>query len=307
MRRSSNNLIKSLIILILALGVAGASTYAWISSNNSARIDGFNLEIKGDSNLLISLSGENGSYKSAISKADIEQYLLDKYGSSFKLTPATSDNGKSFTDLDGSTDDISYASITLYFQSNAKQDIFLSSNPLSNFVISERREGASGNVIDAWKELDTVYGQSSVIEKGSKVYASAMNAIRVSFVEGDNAVVWYPNPDKGFNGDYNYKSLPEFVPYSLSTDYLNEVFGYNLSVPGYYSTLCSKNYADMESGNYIIADKLLTLEYDEANGSYRGELTVNIWLEGWDGDCIDSIVDDILTINLQFQSALVIE
>jgi hypothetical protein len=106
MRRSGNNLIKSLIILILALGVAGASTYAWISGNNSTRIDGFNLEIKGDSNLLISLSGENGSYKSAISTAEIEQYLLDKYGSSFKLTPATSSDGKSFTDLDDSTDDI---------------------------------------------------------------------------------------------------------------------------------------------------------------------------------------------------------
>ena len=47
MRRSSNNLIKSLIVLILALGVAGASTYEWISSNNSAKIDGFNLEIRG--------------------------------------------------------------------------------------------------------------------------------------------------------------------------------------------------------------------------------------------------------------------
>lgn len=306
MRRSSNNLIKSLFVLILALGVAGASTYAWISSNNSAKIDGFNLEIKGDTNLLISLSGESGTFKSSISKAEIEEYLIANHGENFKLTPATSSDGKAFADLDGSTDDISYASITLYFQSNAKQDIFLSSNPDLNYVTSERRESASGNVIDAWKELDTVYGQSSIIPKGSKVYASAMNAIRVSFVEGDNAVVWYPNPDKGFSGDYNYKSLPDFTCYSLSTDYLNEVFGYNLSVPSDYQTLCSKDYYDMEAGNYIIGDKLLTLD-DEANGSYRGELTVNIWLEGWDGDCIDSIVDDILTIKLQFQSALVSE
>ena len=79
-------------------------------------------------------------------------------------------------------------------------------------------------------------------------------------------MVWNPNPDKGFNGDYNYRACR--ICYSLSTDYLNEVFGYNLSVPILSSTLCSKDYADMESGNYIITDKLLTLD-DEANGSYR--------------------------------------
>jgi hypothetical protein len=134
-----------------------------------------------------------------------------------------------------------------------------------------------------------------------------MNAARISFVNGEDAVVWNPNPEKGFSGDYNYKSLPDFTCYSLSTDYLNEVFGYNLSVPSYYQTLCSKDYYDMEAGNYIITDKLLTLEYNEADEYYRGEFTVNIWLEGWDGDCFDSIIDDILTIGLQFQSVLVAE
>jgi len=307
MRRSSNNLIKSLFVLILALGVAGASTYAWIAGNNSAKIDGFNLEIKGDTNLLISLSGESGTFKSSISKAEIEEYLIAKYGENFKLTPATSSDGKAFADLDGSTENISYASITLYFQSNAKQDVFLNTSPSSNHVSSQRKDGSDSNVVCAWKDIETVYGQSSIIPKGDKVYASAMNAARISFVNGEDAVVWNPNPEKGFSGDYNYKSLPDFTCYSLSTDYLNEVFGYNLSVPSYYQTLCSKDYYDMEAGNYIITDKLLTLEYNEADEYYRGEFTVNIWLEGWDGDCFDSIIDDILTIGLQFQSVLVAE
>lgn len=302
MRRSGNKLIKSLIILIVALGVASASTYAWIANNNSAHIEGFNLELSSNPNLLISLSGDNGTFRSKISAAEIRDYLTQEYGAYFALTEATSLDGVNITDIDGSAD-VNYITIDLHFQSNVKQKISLKPDQLATFVASQRKEGAVGGNIEAWREISTVYGQEEVIEAGEKIYADAQNAIRVSFT-GDSTVIWNPNPDKGFCNDTNYKSLTEFTTHNLAVDYLNEVYGKNLAAPETYYDNFSKNYADAENGNYIIDDTLLTLSYDADREFYTGTLTVRIWLEGWDGDCFDSITNDIITIALQFESVV---
>jgi len=306
-RRSGNKLIKSLFVLIFAIGLAGASTYAWISNNNSAQLEGFNLDISSNnSNLLISLNGEDGSYRAKLTSNDVKDYLTDKYGADFYLTPATSVDGVSITDIDGSPSE-NYVSIDLYFQSNIKQDIFLNPTQNTTFVSSQRKPGANGPYVKAWKDIaKNEYGIHDSIAKGEDVIALAQNAVRVSFI-GDNAVIWTPNPNKGFSGDVNYNNASAFSSKNLAADYLNDVFGYNLEVPEFYlEKNFSENYYDSESGNYIITDKLLTLEYDDAKEVYSGKLTINIWAEGWDGDCFDSIAKDILTIGLQFKTLVVV-
>ncbi|NLK17627.1 MAG: hypothetical protein GX304_03770 [Clostridiales bacterium] len=302
MRRKNKKLIFSILGLIIAAAVAVTSTYAWLSMNSTSTIEGFNIDIGNNRKLLISFTGEEGSYKAYMTSADIQDYLAGKYGEDFSLYPAQSADGIAISGLGG--EEASYISFDLYFQSNVKSDIYLDANPDATYVRSSRKSGSGVGYVRAWKDIPAgSYGQHGHIQSGQEIVAHAKDAVRISFMGQEGAVIWYPNPHTGYNKDINLHDEPGFEPKNLALDYLNEVYGYSLAVPEYYlNKNFSTNFYNPEAGNYIITDKLLSLEYDEEKEAYCGRLIVNIWLEGWDGDCFDSITEDILTIGMQFNS-----
>ena len=70
MRRKNKKLIFSILGLIIAAAVAVTSTYAWLSMNSTSTIEGFNIDIGNNRKLLISFTGEEGSYKAYMTSAD---------------------------------------------------------------------------------------------------------------------------------------------------------------------------------------------------------------------------------------------
>jgi hypothetical protein len=305
MRRKNKKLIFSILGLIIAAAVAVTSTYAWLSMNSTSTIEGFNIDIGNNRKLLISFTGEEGSYKAYMTSADIQDYLAGKYGEDFSLYPAQSADGIAISGLGG--EEASYISFDLYFQSNVKSDIYLDANPDATYVRSSRKSGSGVGYVRAWKDIPAgSYGQHGHIQSGQEIVAHAKDAVRISFMGQEGAVIWYPNPHTGYNKDINLHDEPGFEPKNLALDYLNEVYGYDLTAPEYYlNKNFSTNFYNPQTGNYIITDKLLSLEYDVEREAYCARLTVNIWLEGWDGDCFDSITEDTLTIGLQFNSLVV--
>ena len=305
MRKKSRKLIYSVFGLIIAFAVAVMSSYAWISMNSTTTIEGFNIDIGNNKKLLISFTGEEGTFKAYMTSAEIQNYLKSRYGENYSLYPAQSRDGKSIVGIDGGEAD--YISFDLYFQSNVKADIFLDPNPSATYVSSTRKSGSSVGYVRAWYDIikDT-YGQHPAIASGEEIVAEARNAVRISFVSGENSVIWYPNPDKGYNKDVNTFDEQNFEIRNLALEYMNEVYGYDLTVPEYYlDKNFSTNFYNTQTGNYIITDRLVSLEYDEDMEAYVGCLKINIWLEGWDGDCFDSILEDRLSVGLQFTSITV--
>ena len=79
-------------------------------------------------------------------------------------------------------------------------------------------------------------------------------------------------------------------------------FLYNNPYDAYPSnTMGADNIAEINEvaeGNF--ADTNLTLLRDAVNGDYRGMLTMVIWLEGKDGDCLNSILDDYAQVYVDF-------
>lgn len=65
------------------------------------------------------------------------------------------------------------------------------------------------------------------------------------------------------------------------------------------------NYYNADADNFIITDKLLTLEED--GDKFVGSLTIRIWIEGFDGDCFDAVFEDIIKVGLQFKGVMVEE
>ena len=310
MKKAGKKLIISVFVLVVALSLAVTSTFAWFTMSTTPKVESFNVNVTTANGLMVSLNGDAGSYRSKITSTEIQALLTTNYPS-FELDACTSENGKSFFEMDGTTDASSkMISFDLYFYSNVAQTIKLKSDGV-NTVKSAKNGSTTTDYAKAYAEIAAgTYGDDQVlIAEGADLVALAANAARISFVdEADTAVIWYPNPDKGFNKDVDFYSVgtveAPYVSKNLALDYYNQITNVGtLTAPPYYTAKAfSESYVDDAADNYIITDDLITLAYDE-NGGYYGTLKVNIWLEGYDGDCFDSIFDDILTIALQFQGA----
>jgi hypothetical protein len=331
MKKTVRKLIISAFVLVVALSLAVTSTFAWFTMTNTPSVDSFDLNVTTSNGMTMSLTDTAGSYKTRITNADLLDYLISQNIvsaslSEFELDAVTSTDGIAFTDLDNNSvavSDKKFISFPLYFYSAKALTVKL--NSTGNSVA--RKTGQTVSSVTAWKNISAgEYGKnpaglgsadtpSPAIDIGEEIDASAANAVRISFVNaaGTSAVKWYPNPDKGFNGDYDYLSVGTgFTPANLGLDYFNFKNLSNVTQP---ELTYSKNYYvtpvyDGEdklttAGNFIINDDLLTLVSGtgvEGEG-YYGHITVNIWLEGYDGDCFDSIFADAITVALQFIGA----
>ena len=55
--------------------------------------------------------------------------------------------------------------------------------------------------------------------------------------------------------------------------------------------------------SFVGAPAIVTLPTENpVDNYYQAIITVRIWIEGWDSDCIDALMNKNLTINLQFST-----
>jgi hypothetical protein len=330
MKKAARKVIVSVVVLVIALSLAITSTYAWFTMSSDPVVDGFDINVTTSNGLLIRLQGKKsvvpeggeqpvltpyqGNLKSRISKEEIMAYLFGdddaekytyypgKYGTDFALSACTSQDGR--TIAAGHSNELDYIEMELYFFSNVKQVVKLNSENGLTEVTSTPGTKKNG---EAWAAISAdTYGDHDDYDKGDEIQADAANAARISFDNGTDVVIWNPNPEKGFNKCSNYLGEPEFTAANMAVDYYNNTANpeSEITVPGWYTGVTPNYSTNYGSGNYIIADELLTLseviDEDEEIIGYAGTLTIRIWLEGWDGDCFDSIFEDVLNVYLQF-------
>ena len=64
----------------------------------------------------------------------------------------------------------------------------------------------------------------------------AANAVRIAFDNSvDNPVIWYPNPDKGYNWCTNFLKVEDFVAKNLAKYYYENSTGKTITIPSYYN------------------------------------------------------------------------
>jgi hypothetical protein len=257
-----------------------------------------------------------------------------------KLGQVTSINGVSdfsvTTGVEKVTDDIDtlYIEYDLYFMSTAKMAVYL--NDAGNTVTSVDA-AAQGAQYPTYFKTSTAnyFGSHNELTSGTvlnnAVGLAAQNAVRYSFQQMTVAEIpvevskftWYPNPEKGI-----WKGTG-FIPSNLTEttqagtfaqnfayvyyNYFDQTFELDSNVTEYYkadahaawlaaSDAYSRNYYKGDEGNYIAKDRVVLLQTgaDAFNGYYTAHVVVRMWLEGWDGDCANAILQDKITSNLQF-------
>lgn len=56
-----------------------------------------------------------------------------------------------------------------------------------------------------------------------------------------------------------------------------------------------------EFGDTAYTTKIADIATGPSNEWYTGKITVRIWLEGWDAECLNVIFNDHLKVNIQFE------
>ena len=228
-----------------------------------------------------------------------------------------------FTTVIGPNTGEAYVSFSVYF---------LAQNPLYVYLDVNSKVGSdnsnSTDKVTAWKsEAASTYG--TAITAGQLIEAQSANAARIGFISSYNATnpstlvqsgtlsttnqVWEPNSSSGYSVNFDSGSS-EWT--NLANDYRN--YYYNRGTAGnpaelWLSTATMgylnghKNTSTMTTtAGALITQLQLNGEIDDGLGSgssnvyYTAKVTVNIWIEGWDGDCFNSILDNWFTTNLQF-------
>ncbi|MFA5449018.1 MAG: hypothetical protein WC292_01070 [Clostridia bacterium] len=326
MKKTTKKLLISIMILLAAVSLATATTYAWFTMNNTPEVETFDLNVTSVDGLYISLSGDEGTFKQYISTTEITNHLLANFSYTVgegedatqvlkKLTHATTegdgiydipaDNKITQMNTDG-TETTSYE-FTLYFRSaNAYQVTLKTTGDSKSAVTSVQGENPPAP-IEAWADGLSFAkdGTTAAFDRGHAIAARAQDAVRIAFYDGTNRFFWDPNPTSGFTDNtymgnvaarhHNFKHGSKFGD-TIDAD-VPEVDG-----GGTVDQVIS--IVESNVNTTATPTTLLTLVLNETTNQYNGTLTITLWLEGWDANALNSVLSDIITTELVFQGVL---
>jgi hypothetical protein len=309
-----------IVLIIYFLASIITVTYAWITVNNNIIIDNISLSGITNSQLEISLDGEN--FSSSLNLNELSNLI-----NNIKLTDVTSSDGINFErgGLNSNSQVIvnqDYLSFDLWIRTTQPERyIYLVNN--TNKTITYNEIGSGTFVVSKgvyWKATHTFINgpdiNDVVLKEERNIYYSS-DALRLSIIELKDLenefdlreedelrrFIYDPseNEERGYGkayGAFSYFiaktglidfSLPKETP---KTQYkLTEFEDYNPYIPLDDQSLVAVLIENGKTNN---------------NGQefYSGKIRINIWIEGWDADAFDSILKDQIKIQLEFKAGL---
>lgn len=309
----------SIMSLIFSFAIFGTVTYAWFSLAKTNVLDNLTINITTGNHLEISLDGVD-YYKKLPARL-----VQEAIGKQLSLKDVTSYDGINFMGGPLKEEEvrpnIDYFSLTFWFRTTAqdKRDVYLVDNVSNDidfgdeadgtYVVSRGIKWRSDNTFQNGPNplTDTVYPGQRGMFKGA-------DAIRISFVE-----------EKDKANPYDVRSEDKLIHFIFDPSGDQERgFGKSYGAFAYFK---AKRKEDIKIPEVIPDAQYDLTEFSEANPYiplnsksrvtklidtvdkspegkiyYRGKLTVNIWLEGWDADCFSSIYRDTIKVQLRFKA-----
>lgn len=280
--KAKSKLLLSGAALAASIAVATTSTFAWFTTSSTTTVGGLDFNAEGGAGLEISVDGENW-YSS------LPQSVITNAVGSVLFKPTTSTDGKEIKAEAGEAASAgSYASLSLYFRTDdaAAKEVYLNTG-----TTCASTAGSATYTIHAWNAVaKSTYktGAEGNFTVGETITAELVNAARISFT--DNAAsstkVWEPGKGQGWDLG------------NLANDYRNHVNGTETSVGTTVSTLST---TDLNLGaNNAAAVVSIPVSTDRTSLLAAYKLDIKIWIEGWDGDCFNSIMAQELKTSLCF-------
>ncbi len=298
--------IISVTVLIIALST---SVYAWFSLTSVNFVENIEFEAGGNDELQISLDGIN------FSKSIPGDTFSKIFGRTPRLESITTTNNIDFISgppyWSASNLDRDLITFKVYFrltsdledELNHQRYIYLADRIQVPFGVS----GASGTYVTSkginWVAPVSYQGLNGFVQSGTQETYYAANAIRIGVI----------NPDENINFIYDVSENP-FHGYGLpigANDYYKIVAEHQLpqvqpledDIMIYQLTTFNPMQNDIAMDQRSLVSKLELISSEDGITTYEGNATINIWLEGWDPDCIDAVIKDQIQIQLRFRAA----
>lgn len=316
MKKITKKLLMAILSVSFALVALGTVTFAWFTLTNITTIDSFDIDVSTTEGIEVAF-GDEDEWFTEIDTQTMTGYLRETALDNFDgLKPVTSPDGvKFYTREDRNQENPltnpvfdGYVVFQLRFRSLiADTAIYLSPET----VMSD----PDPDGITWTSDAQFINSKGEEIKVGDEVTFYVANAARMSFDDGANNLFVYELPDNSYGDELDEK----FGNYSHSDNQLEEgkITPIANGAISYYNRKHSlnqlKDYEEIElaqaNTSFLGAKPIAVTSTPLTGGYYETSITVRIWLEGWDADCMDPIVsganNDLvkkLRIRLQFTS-----
>ena len=324
MKKATTKILLAALSLVMAIGIATGSTFAWFTANRTVQVGSIDATVtSGTQGMYVAVYDNSASAYSAFNTAwtgtqisakvfgatPTGSVLLDALTSANSGVTLTRENSQTAVTFNAAAQNNPFLEIKLKFRTTTAQDIYLGYDGAN--ANSTIEAGTAGlNAVKAWKAIDAnEYGNESAIAINGYLNTRAAYATRVAFLTTANSTttgqVWAPYDYTSGNDD-GYNTQAGFyvatAQKNLARDYRNALLGtadnYTIASTNAVKLLSDAN----ATANNATGSTLIVTTEDNGAGAFDAEVTVRIWIEGTDGDCLNTIYDDTIGVNLVFNS-----
>ena len=333
--KASKKLAIAVVALTAAASLTVGSTFAWFAYQSNVELGSVQFGVdSGDENLMVAVTSVGGSatpssFTYSPNEATIKSQINGGSPVVYKPLTVKDDGGNTVSD----TNEIAllaqdentaaeagdYATFDLIFRyTPVKGNATMPKLILDYGSEVKAVEPADGpykptNKVYAWTQSDQ-YGDTA-FNQNEEIIARACNAARVAFVYQESGAtknkVWAPNEALavGMQSGDTSDSPKGFYKGNLANDYERHVNGLGVAqiVPPVYA---SRVYSGIqtqtkEENNF---DYSTIAEFPEITGDKTYSelrITVKVWLEGKDGDCLPTVMGDEFAFLLKFRTSTI--
>lgn len=300
MTKLRKKLLLSVLTLALTFIALGSTTFAWFTLGNTATAKAFEGTVQGGQGIDIALvNGDNVDWASYDWKMSVN--LADGIGNSLVFKDVTTADGVSFVKLTTGAvmANIDYVDVSYYIRT------------LGNITDVTVSKITAESVDFTWNPDATIQGSTHDFQIGQSASWNALNAVRVSFTAygknqdeeaaiapgTTNVIEFSLNNDHG-SANNTATSVAKLYAQEKKFDISNT------TTPVTSDTTLStsgENTTSISLLNGILAKPFGTQELG-ANTYNIYKVTFRVWMEGWDGDCINAILNKKVKLGFVLES-----
>lgn len=300
MTKLRKKLLLSVLTLALTFIALGSTTFAWFTLGNNATANAFTGTVQGGQGIDIALvNGENVDWTSYEWKMSVD--LATGIGASLKFKDVTTADGVLFVDLNNETvkPNVDYVDVSYYIRTLGD---------ISGVKVT--KINATSDDFN-WDPDATIEGTTNDFAIEEPESWNALNAVRVSFtaygkeeagtvVNGTTKVIEFSLS----NNDHGSASKEST---SVAVLYANKK---NFTIPNTTTPLTSGittlSTKDDNTTDISLLDNILAKPFGTqtvGNNTYKiYKVTFRVWMEGWDGDCINAILNKQVTLGFTLKA-----
>lgn len=296
MRKLTRKITLSLVAVMFALIALGTTTYAWFTLGTSASVSAIEGEVKSAEGIEISFDGNSWYNSLSFTGATLKNGDATVNPGDVKLTDVAMKkdsiafdkySGTAMTEATANTD---YLVFDLHIKATSEdtnKKVYITNVKLTSTAIEWTSD----------VEFTGADGATSVTQ-GKEYYVFASNAARLTFAQGSTVNGTYENitaetgaPSESIT---NYDGKSASAKGNAKNYAVAKGFSGNTTIFGAFDNYKNDGTNDANAETAVETELFTVSSTKEEN---KKIVKVYLWLNGYDGDCINAIMGGTVTVN----------